>query len=193
MTILAELRAEVRTAWQRSPTQTVLWLDPQREWERLLDQLAAELELVKYAGSQLELRVKIELGPAQQPRIVYGLLPRQALSVLKEYEFTLPVWDEALLHTLRRWGVGIERDEEKSLLPLLPGLAARWFCLGGSCPKCSPNTSRTTLVSLWTTWRKSAVSCVSAIIPMRMSTISGLGIMSRGVTARPLSKPSRGS
>jgi hypothetical protein len=44
MTILAELRAEIRIAWQRSPTQTVLWLDPQREWERLLDQLATELE-----------------------------------------------------------------------------------------------------------------------------------------------------
>jgi hypothetical protein len=126
MTILAELRAEVQTTWQRSPIQTVLWLDPQCEWERLLDQLAAELELVKYAGSQLELRVKLELEPTKQPRIVYVPLPRQALSVLKEYEFTLPVWDESLLHALRRWGVGIERDEEKSLLPLLPGLAARW-------------------------------------------------------------------
>jgi hypothetical protein len=36
------------------------------------------------------------------------------------------MWDEGLLHALRRWGVGIERDEEKALLPLLPGLAARW-------------------------------------------------------------------
>jgi hypothetical protein len=126
MTILAELRAEVQTAWQRSSTRTVLWLDPQREWERLLDQLATELDLVKYAGSQLELRVTIEQEPAQEPRIVYVPLPRQALSVLKEYEFTLPVWDEALLHALRRWGVGIERDEEKTLLPLLPSLAARW-------------------------------------------------------------------
>src|SRR5262249_4839785 len=85
-----------------------------------------ELELVKYAGSQLELRVTIEQEPVQQPRIVYVPLPRQALSVLKEYEFTLPVWDEALLHALRRWGVGIERDEEKTLLPLLPSLAPRW-------------------------------------------------------------------
>ena len=32
MTILAELRAEVQTAWQRSPTQTVPWLDLQREY-----------------------------------------------------------------------------------------------------------------------------------------------------------------
>jgi hypothetical protein len=82
--------------------------------------------LVKYEGSELELRVKIELEPAQKPRIVYVPLSRQALSVLKEYEFTLPVWDEGLLHALRRWGVGIERDEEKVLLPLLPSLAARW-------------------------------------------------------------------
>jgi hypothetical protein len=126
MTVLAELRAEVQTAWRRSPAQTVLWLDPQREWERLLDQLATELELIKYEDSQLELRVKIELAPAQRPRIVYVPLPRPALSVLKEYEFTLPVWDEALLHALRRWGIGIEREEEKALLPLLPSLAAHW-------------------------------------------------------------------
>jgi hypothetical protein len=102
MTVLAELRAEALETWRRSPTKTLLWLDPQREWERLLDQLAAELELIKYAGSQLELRVKIELEPAQTTRIVYVSLPRQALSVLKEYEFTLPVWDEGLLHALRR-------------------------------------------------------------------------------------------
>ena len=104
MTILAELRSEVQKAWRSSPTQTVLWLDPQREWERLLDQLATELELIKYADSQLELRVKIEQEPAERPRIVYVPLPRQALSVLKEYEFTLPVWDEALLHALRPLG-----------------------------------------------------------------------------------------
>ena len=47
MTVLAELRAEVQTAWRRSPAQTVLWLDPQREWERLLDQLATELDFIQ--------------------------------------------------------------------------------------------------------------------------------------------------
>jgi len=126
MTILAELREEIQEIARRSPTKTLLWLDPQREWERLLDQLATELELVKYAGSQLELRMKIEVEPAQKPRFVYVPLARQVLSALKEYEFTLPVWDEGLLHALRRWGVGIDRDEEKVLLPLLPNLAGRW-------------------------------------------------------------------
>jgi hypothetical protein len=126
MTILDELRAEVQEALRRSAGRTLLWLDPQHEWERLLDQLAPELELVKYGGSQLELRMKIEVEPAQKPRIVYVPLARQALSALKEYEFTLPVWDEGLLHALRRWGVGIDRDEERVLLPLLPSLAARW-------------------------------------------------------------------
>ena len=76
MTVLAELRAEVYKTWQSSPAQTVLWLDPQREWERLLDQLATELELIKYEGSQLELWVKIELESAQKPRIVYVPLPQ---------------------------------------------------------------------------------------------------------------------
>jgi hypothetical protein len=64
MTILRELRAEVQAALRRSPTTTLLWLDPPHEWERLLDQLAPELDLVKYAGSQLELRLKIEDEPA---------------------------------------------------------------------------------------------------------------------------------
>jgi hypothetical protein len=126
MTILGELRAEVQEALRRNPTKTLLWLDPQHEWERLLGQLATDFELVKYDGSQLELRMKIEVEPVQTSRIVYLPLARQALSALKEYEFTLPVWDEGLLHALRRWGVGIDRDEEKALLPLLPSLAARW-------------------------------------------------------------------
>lgn len=126
MTILGELRAEIQEILRRSPTKTLLWLDPQHEWERLLDQLATELELVMYDGSQLELRVKIELEPTSKPRIVYLPLARQALSALKEYEFTLPLWDEGLLHALHRWGVGIDRDEEKALLPLLPSLAAGW-------------------------------------------------------------------
>ena len=126
MTILGELRAEIQEILRRSPTKTLLWLDPQHEWERLLDQLATELELVMYDGSQLELRVEIELEPTSKPRIVYLPLARQALSALKEYEFTLPLWDEGLLHALHRWGVGIDRDEEKALLPLLPSLAAGW-------------------------------------------------------------------
>jgi hypothetical protein len=126
MTILGELRAEVQEALRRSTSRTLLWLDPQHEWERLLDRLATEIELVKYAGSQLERRMKIEVEPIKTSRIVYLPLTRQTLSALKEYEFTLPVWDEGLLYALRRWGVGIDRDEEKILLPLLPSLAARW-------------------------------------------------------------------
>ncbi len=126
MTILAELRADIHEALRGSASTTLLWLDPQREWERLLDQLPAELELLKYDGSQLQVRATIERRPAERPQIVYVPLARQALTVLKEYEFILPVWDEGLLHALRRWGVDIERDEEKALLPLLPSLAARW-------------------------------------------------------------------
>ena len=86
MTIIGELGAEVQGALRRSTSRTLLWLDPQHEWERLLDQLATELELVKYGGSQLELRMKIEVEPAQKPRIVYVPLARQVLSALKEYE-----------------------------------------------------------------------------------------------------------
>ncbi len=124
--ILAELRADIHDALRNGLDRTLLWLDPQREWERLLDRLAAEFEIHKYDGSQLELRAKIERSSVEKPRIVYVPLSRQALTVLKEYEFTLPVWDESLLHALRRWGVDIDREEEKALLRLLPSLAARW-------------------------------------------------------------------
>jgi hypothetical protein len=82
VTILGELRAEVQEALQWSASRTLLWLDPQHEWERSLDQLATELELVEYAGSQLELRMKIEVEPTQTSRIVYLPLARQALSAL---------------------------------------------------------------------------------------------------------------
>ncbi len=71
MKILGALRAEVQEALRRSSSRTLLWLDPQHEWERLLDQLATEIELVKYAGSQLELRMKIEVEPVHTSRIVY--------------------------------------------------------------------------------------------------------------------------
>ncbi len=126
MTILAELQADIREALRSGPARTLLWLDPERQWERLLDRLPAEFDLLKYDGSQLQLRAVIERRPVDKPRIVYVPLSRQALTVLKEYEFILPVWDESLLHALRRWGVDIEREEEKALLPLLPSLAARW-------------------------------------------------------------------
>jgi hypothetical protein len=133
MTILGTLRAEAQEALRRSQMNTLLWLDPQHEWERLLDQLATELALVKYAGSQLELRLKIEVEPVQTSRIVYLPLARQALSAFKEYEFTLPVWDEGLLHALHRWGIRIDRDEERALLPLLPSLSARWSDKSADC------------------------------------------------------------
>jgi hypothetical protein len=64
MTILAGLRGEVQEAFRRSAGRTLLWLDLKREWERLLDHLAAELELIKYDGSQLGRRVNVELDPA---------------------------------------------------------------------------------------------------------------------------------
>src|SRR5262245_19073754 len=69
-TILGTLRAEVQGALRHSPTNTLLWLDPLHEWERLLDQLVTDLELVRYDGSQPELRVKIEVEPVQTSRIV---------------------------------------------------------------------------------------------------------------------------
>ena len=125
-TILAELRAEAQEALRTNHANTLLWLDPHREWERLVDQLPSELELLKYDGSQLHLRAAIERRSSGRPRIVYVPLSRQELTVLKECEFILPVWDEDLLYALRRWGVEIDREDEKALLPLLPSLAVRW-------------------------------------------------------------------
>jgi len=58
MTILNELRAEVQKVWRSSPTQTVLWLDPQREWERRLDQLLqATAFLLRHTPRQAVIRL----------------------------------------------------------------------------------------------------------------------------------------
>lgn len=107
MTILAQFRADTQEALRNNHAKALLWLDPHREWERLVDQLPSELGLLKYDGSQLHLRAEIERKSSGKPRIVYVPLSRQELTVLKEYEFILPVWDEDLLHALRRWGGGI--------------------------------------------------------------------------------------
>jgi hypothetical protein len=126
MTILSQLHADVQQTVKNGPVAVLLWLDPGREWERLVNQLPPVVAPLKYDGSQLRLRAEIERGATGKPRIVYVPLSRGDLTVLKEYEFSLPVWDEGLLPALRRWGVEIDRQDERALLPLLPALAARW-------------------------------------------------------------------
>ena len=106
----------------------ILWLDPRREWEGMVPHLAAEFDLVLYEGSQLAMKAEVELASEGVRRrwLLYAPLRREDLTVLKEYEFSARVFDESLLSALKRWGVEIQRDDEKELAPLLPILARHW-------------------------------------------------------------------
>jgi hypothetical protein len=132
MSILVELRAAITEAFSRARRPGdrgpgwVLWLDGGREWERVLDRVGNAWDLVRYSGSQLEIRVKLEREQSDRPRLVYVPLGRDQLTVLKEYEFRGPVFEKPLLATLREWGVEVEPDDERRIRPLLPILLDRW-------------------------------------------------------------------
>jgi hypothetical protein len=131
MSILVELRASIaetlrRARAVRAAQPWVLWLDAEREWEQLLDRVGKDWEILRYQGSQVEMRARLERERPERPRIVYVPLDRAHLTVLKEYEFLVPVFDKPLLGALREWGVEVDPEDEKSLRPLLPTLVDRW-------------------------------------------------------------------
>jgi len=132
LSILVELRSVIADAFREGrpfPNQIgkwILWLDADREWERLLDRIGDDWELVRYQGSQLEIRVILECEKGRRPRLIYVPLRRDELTVLKEYEFLGPVFERPLLKALREWGVEIDSQEEKAIKPILPILADRW-------------------------------------------------------------------
>jgi len=126
VTILDRFLADIHHAAREYGGMTLLFIDPLRQWERLMLGAAGRVELLTYDGSQLALRVAIERHGPATTRVVYVPLAREQLTVLKEYEFTLPVWDRRLVPTLRAWGVDVATEDEKALASYLPGLVARW-------------------------------------------------------------------
>ncbi len=128
--IIQELRAEFSEYFQSPDAELILWLDPFAQWKGVVEYLKHDFRLVKYNGSQLEVKAEVELTWKKnvRPKFVLYLpgLTREDLSVLKEYEFSGKVFEETILQSFRRWGVEFESVHESELEKIVPLLAKRF-------------------------------------------------------------------
>ena len=122
--IVESIAAEFNRYFQSPEAELIIWLDPHREWGGVIGFLKERFSLVQYSGSQLEAKAAVELAWAkgEKPRFVLYLpgLDRDALSVLKEYEFSGKVFAETPLAALERWGVTIQEKDRTKIEKILP-------------------------------------------------------------------------
>ena len=105
---------------------TVLWFDPEREYEALLDHLA-DVPLWRYEGSLLQVRYQLIRREPRQRAVVYLPLPQRDAEILRPFFATSKVFPERLYRFLRRQGLDFPDDPQiaHELRALLPRLAAR--------------------------------------------------------------------
>ena len=149
--IVQELRAEFNEYFQSPDAELILWLDPSAQWNGVIEHLKKDFSLVEYRGSQLEVKAEVELtwAKGQRPKFVLYLpgLTRDALTVLKEYEFAGKVFEETILQSFRRWGIEFEREHEAELEKILPIIVTRFATKGRSFwrERLTPKNVRTLL------------------------------------------------
>ena len=102
----------------------ILWFDPARDWEPVLEHLSSDLNLLRYAGSQLEMRYWLENRPPDQQTVAYLPLEKEAISYLLPYRFTSKIFEEKLYEFLQEHDAPLsrsaqERSRIKTILPLL--------------------------------------------------------------------------
>jgi len=128
--IIQELKAEFNEYFQSPDAELILWLDPERQWRGVVEYLKNDFSIVKFNGSQLEVKAEVELtwDKGERPKFVLylGGLSRDDLTVLKEYEFSSKVFEESILQALARWGLEFEREHEPQLQEMLPLLITRF-------------------------------------------------------------------
>jgi len=99
--IVKELKAEFNEYFQSRDAELIIWLDPERQWEGVIEHLRNDFHIVKYNDSQLEVKAEVELAwdKGERPKFVLylGGLSRDELTVLKEYEFSGKVFEESIL------------------------------------------------------------------------------------------------
>jgi hypothetical protein len=105
-------------------------VDDSAQWKGVIEHLKKDFKLIEYRRSQLEVKAEVELTWAKgsRPKFILYLpgLTRDALTVLKEYEFSGKVFEETILHCFRRWGIEFEREHEPELEKILPVLITRF-------------------------------------------------------------------
>ena len=111
--------------YMESPSDNlILWFDPAGEWEPVLDHLSPDLNLLRYAGSQLEMRYWLERRPPDRQTLAYLPLTQEEAHYLLPYCFTSKVFDEKPYDFLLRHDVPLprtahERSQVKAVLPRL--------------------------------------------------------------------------
>jgi hypothetical protein len=119
--------------FERDPDHdTILWFDPEREWEGLLPHLQPHLPLLIFDGSQLEIRHRLASRETGERFVVYlPLDPGESPSKRGEAEYLRPFF-----YTARRFDSSIETvlheadaappvdyATMRQICPLLPALA----------------------------------------------------------------------
>ena len=105
---------------------TVLWFDPDREYEALLPHLSG-VTLWRYDGSLLRLRYRLIQRAAGEKTVVYLPMRQEDAEVLRPFFATSLLFTDRLYKFLRRQGLDFPDDPQVAhvLRVLLPRLAAR--------------------------------------------------------------------
>lgn len=105
---------------------TILWFDPEREYEALLDHLT-DVPLWRYEGSLLQVRYRLIRRAPGERAVVYLPLHQKDAETLRPFFATSLVFPDRLYRFLRRQGLDFPDDPQVAheLRALLPRLAAR--------------------------------------------------------------------
>lgn len=112
--------------YKRSPVHDIiLWYDPDEQWLDMLDQLSPSLNLIRYDGSLLEVRYKLEKRPLDQLSVVYLPLKQEETDYLLPFQFTSKLFTESLYDFLLNHHVSLPRsgNNRREMSQMLPMLA----------------------------------------------------------------------
>lgn len=106
----------------------IFWCDPQREWRQLLALTAADAGLEFWSDEAHELLLRERLRcSAQQPRVVWLPVGRQAITFLEVYALQAEVEELRLSRALAEYGVDLPVDDARNLEPLLASYVEERF------------------------------------------------------------------
>ena len=114
------------TYFEQSPDHdTILWFDPQREWENLLPYLRSHLPLWVFEGSQLHLRYQLVSRSPDQRFVVYLPMKQDEAVYMRPFFYIAKIFDDTIEATLRDHGIALPDapGAMRSIRPLLPALA----------------------------------------------------------------------
>lgn len=124
--LIEALVQEFNAYYERDPQHdTVLWFDPQREWEGLLLCLRPHLPLLVFEGSQLHLRYQLVSRPPEKRFVVYLPIKRDEAIYLRPFFYTAKIFKDSIEAILRAQGIPLPDapGAMRAIRPLLPALA----------------------------------------------------------------------